>query len=183
MSTTIIHKSLNIVVDCTTVILYLVNLETTRSDLAIIIKFPFDFIILLIRVPQNCNRNIVGQNSLTVSVQSLNMKSFTWPTFLLILFYFQFNGSSASEVITYYLKSYFRGPSTSIRTERGICYSLIDSYNNNRMSSIDPGKNCMDLYMGANCRGTSIRVSPGSVCKRDLSNCQMDNVVSSFKLC
>lgn len=113
----------------------------------------------------------------------MNVKKFTRSTFVLILIYLQFNGLAASEVITYYLKPSFNGPSTTIRMERDICYNLIDSYNNDRMSSIDPGKNCVELYDGGNCRRTFLRVSPGSVCKQDLSNCKMNNVVSSFKLC
>lgn len=114
----------------------------------------------------------------------MNIKRFiAWPTLALILIAFQFNGVSASDGITYYLKPYFNGPSTSLRMERGICYNLINSYNNDRMNSIDPGKNCVELYTGANCRRTFVRVEPGSVCKRDLSNCKMNNVVSSLKLC
>lgn len=114
----------------------------------------------------------------------MNIKSsIAWPVFALILLSFEFNGSSASTVITYNLKSYFNGQSTTLRMEKGICYNLIDSYDNDRMNSIDPGKNCVDLYKGANCRRTFLRVEPGSSCKMDLSNCKMSNVVSSLKLC
>lgn len=110
-------------------------------------------------------------------------KSILWSIFVLILIYFLFNGLDASVVVTYYLKSGFNGKSTSLRMERGVCYNLIDSYDNDRMKSIEPGKNCVELYTGSNCRRTVLRVAPGTSCHTDLSNCRMSNTVSSLKLC
>lgn len=101
----------------------------------------------------------------------------------LFFFLLQLNQLPASEVITYYFQPSFNGPSTALRMDRGICYNLINSYDNNRMYSIDPGKNCVELYAGAKCTKTFLRVAPGTACKMDLSNCRMRNAVSSLKLC
>lgn len=103
------------------------------------------------------------------------------PMFALILLLLQFNGLHASEIITYYFQPSFNGP--SLRMERGIYYNLINTYDNDRMVSIKPGKNCVDLYAGGNCSRTFLRVGPGPSCKMDLNNCKMRNMVCSLKLC
>lgn len=108
-------------------------------------------------------------------------KTFAPLIFLLLLIYF--DGLNASAVVTYFLKPGFVGSSKSLRMERRICYNLADTYDNDRINSIQPGKNCVELYSGSNCSRKFIRVSPGSPCHMDLSNCRMHNAVSSLKLC
>lgn len=146
----------------------------------------FDFVFLLIRklqINQHFIRHIsVFPELFQTSNVIMNIKSFTRSTFVLVFISFQFNLMFASSV-TYYLEPYLKGPSTLLRMERGICYELTGTYNNNRMNSIDPGKNCVELYTGRNCRKNFIRVAPGRICMMDLSNCKMRNVISSLKLC
>lgn len=109
-------------------------------------------------------------------------KSVIRSIFALVIIY-SFSGLNSSSVITYYLKPGFNGPSKSLRMERRVCYNLIDSYDNDRMNSIKPSKSCVDLYRGPNCKRSFLRVSPGTSCHMDLSNCRMSNAVSSLKLC
>lgn len=91
----------------------------------------------------------------------MNIARLLLAIFLIILNYYHITASDSSRVITYYLRPGYDGAATTLRMEIGICYNLIDHYNNNRMKSIKPGICCVDLFKGANCRRAFLRVAPG----------------------
>lgn len=84
-------------------------------------------------------------------------------------------------VITFWSDVDFRGDEFHIEMDHGHCYKL--GISNDRMSSMDTNGQCVDLYTRDDCNGGMFRLEPGSACHRNFGNCDMNDRISSVRLC
>lgn len=84
-------------------------------------------------------------------------------------------------VVTFWSDSDFHGDEFHIEMQHGQCYKL--GISNDRMSSMDTHGQCVDLYTRDDCNGGMFRLEPGSECHRNFGNCDMNDRISSVRLC
>lgn len=94
------------------------------------------------------------------------------------------NPQNAVHLVTFWSDVNFGGDEFQQRMEPSICYNLADA-NNDRISSLNTHGNCVDLYTREDCSGGMFRMESNGTtrCQRDLLNCDMNNRVSSVRLC
>lgn len=86
-----------------------------------------------------------------------------------------------TRTIQYYMDANYSGVQNVIKIEPKICYKL--GFFQRKISSINPGTNCIIVYSGRYCLGMSYKIQPGSSCNVDLTMCNMNDKISSLMMC
>lgn len=86
-----------------------------------------------------------------------------------------------SERVTFWSDVNFSGEEYHIEMAYGQCYKL--GISNDRMSSMDTHGACVNLYTREDCFGGTFRLEPGSSCHRNFGDCDMNDRISSVRLC
>lgn len=89
-------------------------------------------------------------------------------------------GATEGKVITYYIDANFKKFGGTVDLTKQ-CYNM--PRDNDKMSSINTGGACVEIFVNNNCNGYSYRVSPGTTCHSNLKQCGMNDKVSSLRLC
>lgn len=84
--------------------------------------------------------------------------------------------------ITFWSNTDFQGEQYNIDMEYGECYRL--GVSNDRLSSLSTNGHCVDIYTRNDCFGGMFRMeSNSSACHRNFGDCDMNDRVSSVRLC
>lgn len=86
-----------------------------------------------------------------------------------------------SERVTFWSDVNFNGEEYHIEMVHGQCYKL--GISNDRMSSMDTHGACVNLYTREDCFGGTFRLEPGSSCHQNFGDCDMNDRISSVRLC
>lgn len=84
--------------------------------------------------------------------------------------------------VTFWSDNNFSGDQYNIEMVYGECYRL--GVSNDRMSSMSTNGHCVDLFTRDDCFGGMFRMeSNSSACHRNFGECDMNDRVSSVRLC
>lgn len=86
-----------------------------------------------------------------------------------------------TERVTFWSDANFNGEEYHIEMDYGQCYKL--GISNDRMSSMDTHGACVNLYTREDCFGGTFRLEPGSQCHRNFGDCDINDRISSVRLC
>lgn len=101
---------------------------------------------------------------------------------MLMLLLSLFSASAIGGRVTFYSDTNFAGTTYNLDMRAGQCYRL--GVANDRLSSVKTNGQCVDLYTRDDCFGGMFRSEALSTeCHRNLGDCDMNDRVSSVRLC
>lgn len=86
-----------------------------------------------------------------------------------------------TERVTFWSDFNFSGEEYHIDMVYGKCYKL--GISNDRISSMSTQGTCVNLYTRDDCFGGNFRLEPGSSCHSNFGDCDMNDRISSVRLC
>lgn len=93
------------------------------------------------------------------------------------------NNGFSTRRIFFWSDTNFRGTTYTLHMLRGRCYPIDASYQN-QFSSVDTNGECVDLFTRSDCFGAMYRMEAlSSRCHRNLGDCDMNDAISSVRMC
>ena len=91
-------------------------------------------------------------------------------------------GLAHSAMVTYYIHPEFQGQSDTVNLLGGVCHSLKAPFDK-QLSSMNTWNSCVTLYRKSDCSGISFSLYPTTPCHDRFLDCDMEDIISSMKLC
>lgn len=109
------------------------------------------------------------------------MKTYIIATSLCVVLSLGCISNVVSERVTLWSDFNFSGEEYHIDMVSGKCYKL--GISNDRISSMNTRGACVNLYTRDDCFGETFRLEPGSSCHQNFGECDMNDRISSVRLC
>ena len=84
--------------------------------------------------------------------------------------------------VTFFIHPEFQGSHQSAKLTKGECYAIPYQFDD-KISSMNTWDSCIILYKDVDCTGDNFSLYPGTPCHDRFLDCNMEDVISSIKLC